>query len=79
MQLCVNDVLNQNTSFGRYVWTGYSQVRYNSTMGRYFLVKFTYNLRNFAGGSRRMRLESQRTAPTDRFEQIERKLRALKF
>lgn len=79
VQFCVNDVLNQNTSFGRYVWTGYSQVRYNSTMGRYFLVKFTYNLRNFAGGSRRMRLESQRTAPTDRFEQIERKLRALKF
>lgn len=79
VQLCVNDVLNQNTSFGRYVWTGYSQVRYNSTMGRYFLVKFTYNLRNFAGGSRRMRLESRQSAPTSYFEQIERKLKALKF
>ena len=79
VEFCVNDVLNQNTSFGRYVWAGYSQVRYNSTMGRYFLVKFTYNLRNFAGGSRRMRMESRRTAPTDRFGEIERKLNALKF
>ena len=79
VQLCVNDVLNQNTSFGRYVWTGYSQIRYNSTMSRYFLVRFTYNLRSFAGGSRRMRLESRRSAPTNYFEQIERKLRGLKF
>lgn len=79
VEFCVNDVLNQNTSFGRYVWAGYSQVRYNSTMGRYFLVKFTYNLRNFAGGSRRMRMESRRTAPTDRFGEIERKLNVLKF
>ncbi|MBE6210328.1 MAG: TonB-dependent receptor [Rikenellaceae bacterium] len=49
LQVGVNDLLNQNTSFSRYVSTGYSQVRYNSILGRYFLVKFTYNLRHFSG------------------------------
>ena len=45
----VNDLLNQNTSFSRHLSTGYSQVRYNSMLGRHFLVRFTYNLRHFSG------------------------------
>lgn len=79
VQLCVDDILNQNTSFSRYVWTGYSQVRHNSTMGRCFMIKFTYNLRSFATGSRRLRLANKQNAPTNNFEAIERKLSQLKF
>ncbi len=52
IQVGVNDLLNQNTSFSRYVSTGYSQIRYNSVLGRYFLVKFTYNLRHFSGSGK---------------------------
>ena len=49
IQVGVNDLLNQNTSFSRNLSTGYSQVRYNSMLGRHFLVRFTYNLRHFSG------------------------------
>ena len=49
IQVGVNDLLNQNTSFSRHLSTGYSQVRYNSMLGRHFLVRFTYNLRHFSG------------------------------
>ncbi len=52
LQVGVNDLLNQNISFSRYVSTGYSQVRYNTLLGRYFLVKFTYNLRHFSGNGK---------------------------
>ena len=79
VQLCVDDVLNQNTSFGRYVWAGYSQVRYNTTLGRCFLVKFTYNLRNLSGGSRRMRSATRNSVPVNNFEAIERRLSQLRF
>jgi hypothetical protein len=53
VELCVNDVLNQNTSFGRYVIANYSQLRYNTVLGRTYLVKFTYNLRSLGGQQRR--------------------------
>ncbi len=80
VQLCVDDILNQNTSFSRYVWAGYSQVRYNTTMGRCFMCKFTYNIRNFSTGARRMRRENRRnSAPVNNFETIERRLSQLKF
>jgi hypothetical protein len=49
IQVGVNDLLNQNISFSRNLSTGYSQVRYNSMLGRHFLVRFTYNLRHFSG------------------------------
>lgn len=49
IEIGVNDLLNQNSSFTRYVSTGYSQIRYNSILGRHFLVRFTYNLRHFSG------------------------------
>lgn len=80
VQLCVDDILNQNTSFSRYVWAGYSQVRYNTTMGRCFMVKFTYNLRNLSTGARRMRQANRRnSAPVNNFEAIERRLSQLRF
>lgn len=49
LEFGVNDLLNQNCAFSRAVNTGYSQVRYNSILGRHFLVRFTYNLRHFSG------------------------------
>lgn len=49
IEVGVNDLLNQNCSFSRYVSAGYSQIRYNSILGRHFLVRFTYNLRHFSG------------------------------
>lgn len=52
VQVGVNDLLNQNTSFSRNLSTGYSQVRYNSILGRHFLVRFTYNLRHFSGNKK---------------------------
>ncbi|MFI3248554.1 MAG: carboxypeptidase-like regulatory domain-containing protein [Rikenellaceae bacterium] len=43
----VNDALNQNTSFSRYIGTNYSQNTTNITMGRYYSAQFVYNLRYF--------------------------------
>ena len=43
----VNDLLNQNTTFARTVGSGYTQNSWNSVVGRYFTVQFTYNLRYF--------------------------------
>ena len=43
----VNDIFNQNTSFARSVSSGYTQNTWNSVIGRYFTVKFNYNLRIF--------------------------------
>ncbi|MBO5874977.1 MAG: outer membrane beta-barrel protein [Alistipes sp.] len=48
IQVGVNDLLNQNISFSRNLSTGYSQIRYNSMLGRHFLVRLTYNLRHFS-------------------------------
>ena len=77
VELCENDILNQNTSFSRGVWAGYSQIRYNSTMGRYFLVKFTYNIRSFPTGAKRLKVKSTTGVPVNFFDRIERRLRDL--
>ena len=79
VEFCVNDILNQNTSFSRSVWAGYSQVRYNSTMGRYFLVKFTYNIRAFTSGTKRLKIQKASGVPINFFDRIERSLSTLKF
>ena len=79
VELCVNDIFNQNTSFARGVWAGYSQVRYNSTMGRYFLVKFTYNIRAFTPGTKQLKIAKASGVPTNFFDKIERALNSLKF
>ncbi len=77
VELCVEDVLNQNSSFGRYVIASYSQLRYNTVLGRTFLVRFTYNLRNLGGQARRDR--SMRNIPNDPLGDIQSKLNGLKF
>lgn len=81
IQLCVYDVLDQNKSFGRAVWSGYSQIRYNSVMGRYFMIRFTYNLRHISGGLSALKGKTSRSAaPVNRFDQIEQRLnQILKF
>ncbi len=76
VELCVNDVLNQNTSFGRYVIASYSQLRYNTVLGRTYLVKFTYNLRNLGGQQRRNR---SLNIPQDPLGDVQSRLDALKF
>lgn len=76
VELCVNDVLNQNASFSRYVIANYSQLRYNSVIGRTYLVRFTYNLRNLGGQKRRMKMFE---GPQDPLGDIQSKLDALKF
>ncbi|MBP3289537.1 MAG: outer membrane beta-barrel protein, partial [Alistipes sp.] len=43
----VNDIFNQNTAFSRTTGSGYTQNAWNSVIGRYFTVQFTYNLRVF--------------------------------
>ena len=47
VQIGVNDILNQNTSFARTTGSGYVQNAWNSCIGRYFSVQFVYNLRHF--------------------------------
>ncbi len=47
VQVGVNDLLNQNTSFARTTGSGYTQNAWNSCIGRYFSVQFVYNLRHF--------------------------------
>lgn len=52
----VNDLLNENnTAFSRTTGSGYTQNTTNLSMGRYYMVQFTYNLRIFGKkGSRNM-------------------------
>ena len=76
VELCVNDVLNQNTSFGRYVIANYSQLRYNTVLGRTYLVKFTYNLRSLGGQQRRNR---SLNIPQDPLGDVQSRLDALRF
>ncbi len=76
VELCVNDVLNKNTSFGRYVIASYSQIRYNTVLGRTYLVRFTYNLRSLGGSNRRMK---SITVPQDPLGDIQSKLNSLRF
>ena len=73
-ELCVNDVLNQNTSFGRYVIANYSQLRYNTVLGRTYLAKFTYNLRSLGGQARR---NKTLRVPQDPLGDIQSRLDAL--
>ena len=47
VQIGVNDIFNQNTSFARTTGSGYVQNSWNSCIGRYFSVQFVYNLRHF--------------------------------
>ena len=56
IQIGVNDVANQNTSFIRSTGSGYTQNLTNSAIGRYFSIQFVYNLRHFGKrGSKQMK------------------------
>lgn len=52
----VNDLLNENSvAFSRSTGSGYTQNTTNLSMGRYYMLQFTYNLRLFGKkGSRNM-------------------------
>ena len=47
IQIGVNDIFDQNTSFARTTGSGYTQNAWNSCIGRYYSVQFVYNLRHF--------------------------------
>ncbi len=47
IQIGVNDLLNQNSSFTRTTGSGYVQNQWNNVIGRYYTIQFTYNLRHF--------------------------------
>lgn len=77
VELCVDDIFNQNMSFGRYVRESYSQLRYNTVLGRTFLVRFTYNIRSLGGQERRRKTMD---GPYDRLADVQSKLNSiLKF
>lgn len=54
-RLTVFDLLNQNVSIQRNVTENYVQDIQTKTLTRYFLLTFTYNLRNFTGGQQNRR------------------------
>ena len=56
VMLGVNDLLNQNNvAFSRTTGSGYTQNSTNLSMGRHYMLQFTYNLRIFGKkGSRNM-------------------------
>ncbi len=57
VSLFVNDIFNQNVSFRRRPYPQYIQNEINSVVGRYFGVKFTWNIRKFGkNGSMNMDL-----------------------
>jgi hypothetical protein len=49
----VNDIFNQNTAFSRSTGSGYTRNVLNSTIGRYVMVQFVYNLRHFGKNASR--------------------------
>ncbi|MFR9660498.1 MAG: outer membrane beta-barrel protein [Rikenellaceae bacterium] len=57
MNITVNDILDQNNPIKYSVGDNYTQTSTESTIGRYFLLSFTYNLREFAGGEKGERPE----------------------
>jgi hypothetical protein len=79
VELIANDILGQNMSFSRGVWAGYSHVQYNSTLGRCFLVRFTYNIRVFQTSPKHRLRHSKGALPVNRLDRIEGMLNSLKF
>ncbi len=59
LNIGVNDIFDENTSFSRSVGSGYTTNTTNSVIGRYYSVQLVYNLRSFGnqrgdGEGRRM-------------------------
>lgn len=53
VQIGVNDILNQNKAFSRATGSGFTRNVLNSTVGRYVMVQFVYNLRHFGKNASR--------------------------
>ena len=53
VQIGVNDIFNQNTAFSRSTGSGFTRNVFNSTVGRYVMVQFVYNLRHFGKNASR--------------------------
>ena len=49
----MNDLLGQNSAFSRSTGSGYTRNVTNSTVGRYVMVQFVYNLRHFGKNASR--------------------------
>lgn len=47
IQLCVNDIFGTNMKYSRNTSNTYSQFKYDAVLGRYFMVKFIYNIRQY--------------------------------
>ncbi|WP_158559125.1 outer membrane beta-barrel protein [Deminuibacter soli] len=56
LRLQVFDLLNQNTAVARAVTTNTITDTRTNTLKRYFMLTFTYNLRNFAGNQNQRRM-----------------------
>ena len=50
LKLSVYDLLKQNINVNRFTNENYISDSQNTTLTRYFMLTFTYNLRNFTGG-----------------------------
>ncbi len=48
IKLSAYDILNQNNSYSQNITSAYVERVYTNVLQRYFLVSFTYNLKNFA-------------------------------
>lgn len=53
VQIGVSDILNQNKAFSRSTGSGFTRNVLNSTVGRYVMVQFVYNLRHFGKNASR--------------------------
>ena len=53
VQIGISDILNQNTAFSRSTGSGFTRNVLNSTVGRYVMVQFVYNLRHFGKNASR--------------------------
>ncbi|GAB3531206.1 hypothetical protein GCM10027443_13020 [Pontibacter brevis] len=58
VSLSVNDLLNQNVSVQRNVRSDYIEDVQTNVLQRYFMLTFTYNIRNYSGGKLPADLES---------------------
>jgi hypothetical protein len=50
IRLACNDLLNQNSNFNRSTTTLYTLTHQSNTLGRYYMMTFTYTIGNFGGG-----------------------------
>ena len=61
--LTVNDLLNQNRNISRTVTETYIQDSRTNALTRFFMLNFTYNLRNFNTGKEKTEEERERRPP----------------